>query len=87
MTDDLAPRASQFAAYREQTQQDVGYVLGDLTSLGWLILAEPVTARTFLAMALILGAVVWIQFSHTIGRLGGRADGRKETAAVQQEAS
>ena len=32
--------------------------------LGWLILHEPVTARTFLAMALILGAVVWIQFSH-----------------------
>jgi drug/metabolite transporter (DMT)-like permease len=56
--------------------------------LGWLILAEPVTARTFLAMVLILGAVVWIQFSHTIGRLGGRADGRTETAgAVQQEAS
>jgi drug/metabolite transporter (DMT)-like permease len=56
--------------------------------LGWLILAEPVTARTFLAMALILGAVVWIQFSHTIGRLGGRADGRTETSApVQQEAS
>src|SRR5436189_6483418 len=36
--------------------------------LGWLILHEPVTARTFLAMALILGAVVWIQFSHKIGR-------------------
>ncbi len=32
--------------------------------LGWLILREPVTARTFVAMALILGAVVWIQFSH-----------------------
>lgn len=32
--------------------------------LGWLLLHEPVTARTFLAMALILGAVVWIQFSH-----------------------
>ena len=56
--------------------------------LGWLILAEPVTARTFLAMALILGAVVWIQFSHKIGRMGGRADGRRETtAAVHQEAS
>lgn len=56
--------------------------------LGWLILAEPVTARTFLAMALILGAVVWIQFSHKIGRMGGRADGRRETsAAVQQKAS
>ena len=56
--------------------------------LGWLILAEPVTARTFLAMALILGAVVWIQFSHKIGRMGGRADGQRETtAAVHQEAS
>src|SRR2546428_833784 len=32
--------------------------------LGWLILREPVTARTFVAMAMILGAVVWIQFSH-----------------------
>ena len=49
--------------------------------LGWLILAEPVTARTFLAMALILGAVVWIQFSHKIGRSGGRADGRTEGPA------
>src|SRR5436189_1202289 len=47
--------------------------------LGWLILAEPVTARTFLAMALILGAVVWIQFSHKIGRSGGRADGRTDS--------
>ena len=32
--------------------------------LGWLLLGESVTGRTFLAMALILGAVVWIQFSH-----------------------
>jgi len=32
--------------------------------LGWLMLREPVTARTFVAMALIIGAVVWIQFSH-----------------------
>src|SRR5205823_1363200 len=44
--------------------------------LGWLILAEPVTARTFLAMALILGAVVWIQCSHKSGRSGGRDGGR-----------
>jgi drug/metabolite transporter (DMT)-like permease len=38
--------------------------------LGWLLLSEPVTARTVLAMALIVGAVVWIQFSHklTVGR-------------------
>jgi len=56
--------------------------------LGWLILAESVTARTFLAMALILGAVVWIQFSHKIGRSAGHTNGRPETAsAVQQEAS
>src|SRR2546426_9189773 len=40
--------------------------------LGWLILREPVTARTFLAMALIVGAVVWIQFSHRIPSLGRR---------------
>ena len=40
--------------------------------LGWLILREPVTARTFLAMGLIVGAVVWIQFSHRIPSLGRR---------------
>src|SRR5207245_8061435 len=34
--------------------------------LGWLILREPVTARTFVAMAMILGAVMWIQFSHRV---------------------
>lgn len=34
--------------------------------LGWLLLGERVTARTFAAMALILGAVVWIQFSHAL---------------------
>jgi len=56
--------------------------------LGWLILHEPVTARTFLAMALILGAVVWIQFSHKIGRKAGPSDSRTETAGpVRQEAS
>src|SRR5213592_3631545 len=40
--------------------------------LGWLILREPVTTRTFLAMALIVGAVVWIQFSHRIPSLRNR---------------
>jgi drug/metabolite transporter (DMT)-like permease len=56
--------------------------------LGWLILREPVTARTFLAMALILGAVVWIQFSYRIGRTARPSDGRTETAGpVRQEAS
>jgi len=32
--------------------------------LGWLLLGEHVGARTFVAMVLILGAVVWIQASH-----------------------
>jgi drug/metabolite transporter (DMT)-like permease len=34
--------------------------------LGWWILDEVVTPRTFLAMGLILGAVVWIQLSHKL---------------------
>ncbi len=64
--------------------------------LGWLILNEPVTARTFLAMALIVGAVVWIQLSHKLRRTVGRSDRRTETAlpvrpsdrpTVRQEAS
>jgi len=56
--------------------------------LGWLILAEPVTARTFVAMALIVGAVVWIQLSHKIRRTAGPADGwTKTTGPVRQEAS
>jgi drug/metabolite transporter (DMT)-like permease len=54
--------------------------------LGWLILSEPVTARTFLAMALILGAVVWIQFSHKIGRTVGQSDSQTKTP-VREEAS
>jgi len=32
--------------------------------LGWALLSERVGPRTFLAMALILGAVLWIQVSH-----------------------
>src|SRR5881275_1775373 len=56
--------------------------------LGWLILREPVSARTFVAMALILGAVVWIQFSHKIAPAAGRRSGRTEPAGpVRQEAS
>ena len=56
--------------------------------LGWLILQEPVSARTFVAMTLILGAVVWIQFSHKIARTAGRPNGRTEpTEPVRQEAS
>jgi drug/metabolite transporter (DMT)-like permease len=48
--------------------------------LGWLLLHEPVTARTFLAMALIIGAVVWIQL---FGRTGARAD-RTEHAVTAE---
>ena len=36
--------------------------------LGWLLLDEVITGRTVAAMALILGAVLWIQFSHKLGR-------------------
>src|SRR5437879_4636969 len=34
--------------------------------LGWLLLHEPVGPRTFIAMGMILAAVVWIQFSHQL---------------------
>ncbi len=52
--------------------------------LGWLILREPVTARTFLAMVLIVGAVVWIQLAHKISRTVARSDSRPEGAASVQ---
>jgi len=35
--------------------------------LGWLLLHEPITARTVVAMSLILIAVVWINVSHKVG--------------------
>ncbi len=43
--------------------------------LGWLLLHEPITARTLVATSLILGAVVWIQFSGrlAVGRSAGQA--------------
>ncbi len=43
--------------------------------LGWLLLHEPITARTLVATSLILGAVVWIQFSArlVVRRTGGQA--------------
>jgi len=41
--------------------------------LGALLLDEPITGRTLLAMALILGAVVWIQFSHLAIRRHSRS--------------
>lgn len=47
--------------------------------LGWLLLHEPVGPRTFIAMAMILAAVVWIQFSHKLRRADGRMGGSGET--------
>jgi len=44
--------------------------------LGWLLLHEPVGSRTFIAMGMILGAVVWIQFSHKLRRSDGLTAGR-----------
>lgn len=38
--------------------------------LGWLVLHESVSGRTFVAMAMILAAVVWIQFSHKLQAVG-----------------
>jgi drug/metabolite transporter (DMT)-like permease len=51
--------------------------------LGWLLLREPIAGRTLAAMALILGAVVWIQFSHKLRRTAHPAPVRpaEETAA------
>lgn len=49
--------------------------------LGWLLLHEPVTTRTFVAMGMILVAVVWIQFSHKLRRSDGQTARRPETAA------
>ena len=47
--------------------------------LGWLLLHEPVSSRTFIAMGMILVAVVWIQFSHRLRRADGPSGGRAET--------
>ena len=61
--------------------------------LGWLLLREPVTARTFLAMALIIGAVLWIQlFSRKVGPSHSRTEGaatvrQADSPTVRQAAS
>ena len=44
--------------------------------LGALLLHESVGPRTFIAMAMILTAVVWIQLSHKLRQIGGSADER-----------
>jgi drug/metabolite transporter (DMT)-like permease len=49
--------------------------------LGWLILNEAVTGRTWLAMVLILGAVVWIQLSDGLRRTVKPSVGRTEPSA------
>jgi len=48
--------------------------------LGWLLLHEPVGPRTFIAMGMILVAVVWIQFSLKARRTVGQSDGRTDSA-------
>jgi len=48
--------------------------------LGWLLLHEPVGPRTFIAMAMTLVAVVWIQFSHRLRGTVGQSDGRTDSA-------
>jgi drug/metabolite transporter (DMT)-like permease len=48
--------------------------------LGWMLLDEPVGPRTWIAMGMILLAVVWIQFSHKLRRTVGQSDGRTENA-------
>jgi hypothetical protein len=58
--------------------------------LGWLFLHEPITRRMIVAIALILAAVVWIQFSHKAQSAISRpsadteptADGRPPTASL-----
>lgn len=49
--------------------------------LGWLLLREPVGPRTFIAMGMILAAVVWIQFSHKLRRTVGPSDRRTDNAS------
>ncbi len=53
--------------------------------LGWLLLHEPVGGRTFIAMAMILGAVLWIQLSHKLRRSAGRPAGRSPSPSHQPD--
>ena len=48
--------------------------------LGWLLLGEHVGPRTFVAMGLILGAVVWIQLSHFAAARAARAEAEAPAA-------
>ncbi len=54
--------------------------------LGWLLLHEPVGPRTFIAMGMILVAVVWIQFSHKLRRTeGANTVRRSDSPTVRPE--
>jgi drug/metabolite transporter (DMT)-like permease len=53
--------------------------------LGWLLLHEPVGGRTFIAMAMILGAVLWIQLSHKLRRSDSRPAGRSPSPSHQAD--
>ncbi|HEV2671172.1 MAG TPA: EamA family transporter [Gemmatimonadales bacterium] len=53
--------------------------------LGWLLLHEPVDARTFIAMGMIVAAVVWIQLSHKV-RAAARAGGQAVEEAARAPA-
>jgi len=44
--------------------------------LGWLVLREPITGRMLAAMALILGAVLWIQLATRAGAVRAKAPAR-----------
>ena len=56
--------------------------------LGWLLLAEPITQRTLGAMALILGAVLWIQFSHKLRpAVGDRPSDRPAVRPAEETAT
>jgi drug/metabolite transporter (DMT)-like permease len=44
--------------------------------LGWLVLSEPITGRMIAAMALILGAVLWIQLAARPGTATAKAPSR-----------
>jgi len=50
--------------------------------LGWALLHEAVGARTFFAMALILGAVLWIQVSHAAAMRRPVAPAAREAEAA-----
>ena len=53
--------------------------------LGALLLHEPVTPRTVLAIVIILAAVLWIQFSHALPVVGRRPTGKNRPIGTEAE--